>query len=101
MITKEAEIVGRYAYSRSPSCMYTLFVHLSLTPISLSIRHLFDIAVQHTWQKFLAKKKPLAVKAAQKTSMFASSDAVDAKVGVIGSGKGITKVEYERKKHKF
>ncbi|KAJ8602035.1 hypothetical protein CTAYLR_002730 [Chrysophaeum taylorii] len=57
-----------------------------------------------TWQAFQsrgAKKKVLgSMKAVRKESIFVSPDTVDGKVGVTGSGKGIT--EYgERKKFKF
>ena len=58
-------------------------------------------AVQQTWQKFVtkgAKKNSLLLP--KKTSMFASSDAVDGKVGVTNSGKGMSDFA-ARKKHKF
>ena len=49
---------------------------------------------QHSWQAFQSKKK------SSKKSMFASSDSVDGKVGVTGSGQGVTSFE-SRKRHKF
>ena len=58
-------------------------------------------AVQQTWQKFVSKgTKKNSLLLPKKTSMFASSDAVDAKIGVTNSGKGMSEFT-QRKKHKF
>jgi survival-of-motor-neuron-related-splicing factor 30 len=46
------------------------------------------------------KKAATSSLLSKKTSMFATSDSVEAKVGVIGSGKGTTDFA-QRKKHKF
>ena len=58
-------------------------------------------AVQQTWQKFVSKgTKKNSLLLPKKTSMFASSDAVDGKIGVTNSGKGMSEFT-QRKKHKF
>ena len=58
-------------------------------------------AVQQTWQKFVTKgTKKNSLLLPKKTSMFASSDAVDGKIGVTNSGKGMSDFA-QRKKHKF
>jgi survival of motor neuron-related-splicing factor 30 len=58
-------------------------------------------AVQQTWQSFVSKKKSSTnTLLSKKSSIFASSDATGAKVGVVNSGKGLTEFA-QRKKHKF
>jgi survival of motor neuron-related-splicing factor 30 len=58
-------------------------------------------AVQQTWQSFVSKKKGgINTLVSKKTSIFASSDANGAKVGVVNSGKGLTEFA-QRKRHKF
>jgi len=48
---------------------------------------------QEAWLKFTTKVKP-------GKSIFSSPDTIDGKVGVIGSGKGVTDY-HQRKKHEF
>lgn len=60
---------------------------------------------QNNWQSFLtgkkAKKRPKgSLTLVNKISIFASPDSVEGKVGVTGSGQGMTEFE-QRKKYKF
>jgi len=57
-------------------------------------------ATQQTWKKFVTKGSKRQMSGLVKSSIFASSDAVDAKIGVVNSGKGLTDFA-QRKKHKF
>lgn len=58
--------------------------------------------VQQSWKSFVNKgaKKAIPGLTATKQSMFASSEANAAKVGVTNSGRGMTNYG-ERKKHRF
>lgn len=56
--------------------------------------------VQQSWKKFVEKGTKRSMSGISKQSMFASSEDVTAKVGVVNSGKGMTTFQ-ERKKHKF
>jgi survival of motor neuron-related-splicing factor 30 len=56
--------------------------------------------VQQTWKKFVDKGTKRSITGITKKSMFESSEDIFAKVGVTGSGRGMTTFQ-ERKKHKF
>jgi len=55
--------------------------------------------VQQSWQKFVAKGSKKSLVGLKTSSIFSTTDSVDSRVGVTGSGKGLTEVA-ERKKHK-
>mmetsp|Transcript_25508 Transcript_25508/g.37646 ORF Transcript_25508/g.37646 Transcript_25508/m.37646 type:complete len:307 (+) Transcript_25508:127-1047(+) len=58
-------------------------------------------AVQNSWKAFVSKStKKKSKGVVKKSSMFASPEAVDGRVGVTGSGQGMTDVP-QRKKYKF
>eukprot|EP01038_Epipyxis_sp_PR26KG_P014084 gene14084-18900_t len=57
-------------------------------------------AVQQNWQKFVSKGAKRTSGGVTKSSMFATTEVVEGKVGVVNSGKGMTTFA-DRKKHKF
>ncbi len=56
--------------------------------------------MQQTWQKFVTKGSKRSLSGLTKSSIFQSSEAVEGKLGVVNSGKGMTSFA-DRKKHKF
>ena len=71
----------------------------------LDIKDKEQSAVQNSWKAFTVKnankaKKTGSVSHIKKRSMFASPEEVDGKVGVTGSGMGMTQVE-DRKRYKL
>lgn len=57
-------------------------------------------ATQQTWKSFVTKGSKRSLTGLVKSSIFASSDTVDGKVGVVNSGKGLTDFA-QRKKNRF
>lgn len=57
-------------------------------------------AVQNTWKSFVNKGTKKSLAGVVKQSMFAAPDKVEGRVGVIGSGQGMTSYD-SRKKHKY
>ncbi len=56
-------------------------------------------STQQTWQKFVTKGAKRSLSGLTKSSIFASPEEVDGKVGVVNSGKRLTEFA-QRKKHK-